>query len=105
MPEGPFAVDMSAPAYSASESRGPPGLSPDDVLPACSTPDVVVSPYSAGSRQSRLPIALTLTSHSDRAWAGTQLALKTVSQTHWEPRPELDIDLNQELSESRDSDP
>ncbi len=29
---------------------------------------------------------------------------ETVSQTHWEPRPELDIDLNQELSESRYSD-
>ncbi len=29
---------------------------------------------------------------------------ETVSQTHWEPRPELDIDLNQELFESRYSD-
>ncbi len=28
-----------------------------------------------------------------------------VLQTHWEPRPELDIDLNLKPSKSRDSDP
>ncbi len=31
-------------------------------------------------------------------------AKQTVSQTEWEPRPERDIDLNQEPSETRDSD-
>ena len=30
--------------------------------------------------------------------------LTTVSQTQWEPRPELDIDLNQEPSKSMHSD-
>ena len=69
VPEGPpsFAVDMSAPPYSASESRSPTGLSPDDVLPARSTPDVVRVPCTACSRHSRLRLALTRTSHSDLA--------------------------------------
>ncbi len=31
-------------------------------------------------------------------------AVKSGSQPHWEPRPELRMDLNLELSESRDSD-
>jgi hypothetical protein len=66
VPEGPpsFAGDMSAPPYSASESRSPTGLAPDDVLQASSTPDVVRVPCTAGSRHSRLGLALTRTSHS-----------------------------------------
>ena len=61
VPEGPpsFAVDMSAPPYFASESRSPTDLSPDDVLPARSTPDVVRVPCTACSRHSRLRLALT----------------------------------------------
>ena len=58
---------MSAPPYSASESRSPTGLPPDDVLPARSTPDVADSSYTPGSRHSRLRLGLTRNSHSDLA--------------------------------------